>query len=198
MKRIIFLTVFLLISLASFAQTPTEHLTFKGVPIDGTLSEFVTKMKNAGFSHIGTEDGVALLNGDFAGYQDCTIGIKTIKKKDIVHEIAVLLPKQNTWQGLYFDYYKLKSMLSEKYGAPNNCREKFVNTPSYRNLKDDNDKMKEVEDNNCEYYSIFNITNGIITLAIENDGILYGCRIKLWYSDKINQKATIEAAMDDL
>ena len=64
--------------LSSFAQT-TEHLKFKGVPIDGTLSEYVLKMKQAGFQLIETDDGVAVLEGEFAGYRDCMIGVKTFK-----------------------------------------------------------------------------------------------------------------------
>ena len=45
-----------------------EHLTFKGVPIDGTLDTYVANMKKAGFTFIGENDGIALLRGDFAGY----------------------------------------------------------------------------------------------------------------------------------
>ena len=100
MKKIIVSFAFVLIALISHAQSSSEHLTFKGVPIDGTLSEYVAKMKSAGFSHIGTEDGVAILSGEFAGYRDCMIGVKTLKKHNTVHEIAILFPTQNTWRGL--------------------------------------------------------------------------------------------------
>ena len=198
MKKFILFFAALFISVISFAQNNSEHLTFKGVPIDGTLSEYVAKMKSAGFSHIGTEDGVALLSGEFAGYRECMIGVKTLKKYNTVHEIAVLFPTQNTWRGLSYDYTKLKSMLSKKYGEPEECVEKFVNTPSYVNINDDNDKMREVEDNHCKYYSIFTVENGTISLSIEYDGVLVGSRVKLWYSDKINSEAFEEAAMDDL
>lgn len=34
----------IIIVLSSYAQS-SEHLKFKGVPIDGTLSEYVSKMK---------------------------------------------------------------------------------------------------------------------------------------------------------
>lgn len=88
-------------------------------------------------------------------------------------------------------------MLSKKYGHPEECVEKFVNTPSYININDDNDKMREVEDNHCKYYSIFTVENGTISLSIEYDGVLVGSRVKLWYSDKINSEVFEEAAMDD-
>lgn len=38
MKRVVIAFSFLMILMSSFAQS-TEHLKFKGVPIDGTLNE---------------------------------------------------------------------------------------------------------------------------------------------------------------
>ncbi len=195
MKKLIATFTFMVIALTAFAQSNSEHLTFKGVPIDGTLNEYVAKMENAGFSHIDTKDGVAILSGEFAGYKDCIIGVMTFQKCDLVHEITVLFPRQNTWKGLDFDYNRLKSMLSKKYGKPDKCVEKFVHF-----FEDDDIKMSEVKNNNCTYYSVFKIENGNISLSIENVyyGVFDGCRVKLWYSDKINSKAFEEAAIDDL
>lgn len=49
MKKVFF-SLFLAFTIVAtaFAQEESEHLTFKGVPIDGTLNEYVTKMKQAG------------------------------------------------------------------------------------------------------------------------------------------------------
>lgn len=181
--------------LSSFAQN-SEHLKFKGVPIDGTLNEYVSKMKQAGFVLEGTEDGVALLSGEFAGYSDCIVGVKTLQKLNLVHEIVVLFPSQDKWAGLNYDYERLKTMLSKKYGEPDECVEKF-NAPSYM-ITDDNDKMRQVENNNCEYYSKYDTNNGSITLTISNDGYEFGCRVKLFYTDKINSEIFDDAAMEDL
>ena len=69
MKNICFILISLCISLSSFAQTDAQHLKFKGVPIDGTLAAYVSKMKAAGFSDLGIKDGTAVLQGDFAGFK---------------------------------------------------------------------------------------------------------------------------------
>ena len=53
MKRLIFLLLFVNTILISLAQDKSEHLSFKGVPIDGTLNEYVAKMKAAGFRTLG-------------------------------------------------------------------------------------------------------------------------------------------------
>jgi len=67
MKIILIPLIFTLATLTSFAQVDTNssaNLTFKGVPIYGTLNEYVSKMKKNGFTHITTEDGIAILEGD--------------------------------------------------------------------------------------------------------------------------------------
>jgi len=194
MKRIIFLTVFLLISLASFAQTPTEHLTFKGVPIDGTLSEFVTKMKNAGFSHIGTKDGVALLSGNFAGYRDCAIGVHASKETKTINTVAVIFPERDNWSSLEDNYESLKSMLTQKYGEPANCVEKFQ---TYTQPNSDNDKLYHLKMDRCTYYTTFETPNGNIELSLKNNNSIH-CFVILQYWDKINTSVVKKQAIEDL
>ena len=183
-----------MIFISSFAQS-SEHLKFKGVPIDGTLNEYINKMKQAGFNHEVTEDGVALLSGEFAGYSDCIVGVKTLQKLNLVHEIVVLFPSQDKWAGLSYDYERLKTMLSKKYGEPDECFERF-NAPSYM-IGDDNDKMYQTIMNNCEYYSIYSTDSGTIALKIDNEKYNV-CRVKLFYTDKINSEIFDNAAMEDL
>jgi hypothetical protein len=112
MKHIIISISLVLTALLSPAQTKSEtsdHLVFKGVPIDGTLSEYTLKMQNSGFTHIQTKDGIALLKGDFAAFKNCVIGVATQKQKDLVSKITVMFPEQVT----------------EKYGEPKESVEKF-------------------------------------------------------------------------
>jgi hypothetical protein len=55
MKSILTTLFMALTLIGSFAQGNADqkkHMTFKGIPIDGTLDEFVLKMKKNGFSHI--------------------------------------------------------------------------------------------------------------------------------------------------
>lgn len=191
MKKIIATLSFLMILISSSFAQNSEHLKFKGVPIDGTLNEYVSKMKQAGFVLEGTEDGVALLSGEFAGYSDCIVGVKTLQKLNLVHEIVVLFPSQDKWAGLSYDYERLKTMLTKKYGEPDECVERCGNS-----FDDDNSKMHEVMMNRCKYYSTYNTDNGSITLTISNDNRYY--RVKLFYTDKINSEIFDDAAMEDL
>jgi hypothetical protein len=177
----------------TFAQT-SEHLTFKSVPIDGTLNEYVLKMKQNGFNHIQTEDGNAILNGDFAGYKDCVIGVSTLKQKDLVHKIAVIFSDKKTWSTLSSNYFDLKQMLTEKYGEPSQVIEKFDGSSEPR---DDEDRMYNVKFDNCKYYSIWETDKGEIQLSIKHNNVT-SCYVVLAYFDKINSAKIKAKAIDDL
>jgi len=190
---LLFLTVIMPIS--TFAQT-LEHMSFKGVPIDGTLNEYVAKMKQSGFQYLGTEDGTAILNGDFAGYKNCHVGVTTLKKMDLVHKIGVIFPKQETWSRLFSNYSDLKQMLTEKYGNPNDEVELF-DVKSFQLPLDDNTKMHEVGMDNCKFYTVWKTDKGEIQLSIDHNGFTSSF-VEVVYFDKINSAIISEKAKDDL
>ena len=197
MKTIITSLFSIIIFITSFAQNNVDsekHLKFKGVPIDGTLNEYVSKMKNSGFTLTGTEDGVAMLKGDFAGYKGCVLGVATLKGKDLVSKITVIFPERETWSFLSSNYYYLKELLTEKYGEPTEIVEKF---DTYSEPEDDNSKMHQVVMNNCKYYTTYESENGTIQLSIENNGFSSSF-VMLSYFDKINSEIIRQKAIDDL
>ena len=171
-----------------------EHLTFKGVPIDGTLDTYVANMKKAGFTFIGEDDGIAMLRGDFAGYRNCTIGVVTLKSIDIVNRISVLFDSHQDWNNIYVNYSSLKEMLTTKYGKYADCVEKFE---GYSQPRDDNGKMHELTMDRCKFYTNWKTDKGNIELEIIK-GNLGGGMVRLSYWDKINTMSVQEKAMDDL
>lgn len=200
MKKIIATLLFLIILMSSSFAQSSEHLKFKGVPIDGTLNEYVSKMKQAGLQLVEIEDGVAMMNGNFAGYNDCQIGIKSSQKQDLVYEVMVIFPIQSKWAGLNNNYENLKSMLLQKYGNPIECVEEFA----FLKEKSKDEINKIMMDNvaflcnigMCTWYSSFETLNGSIELSIENHGFSYF--VLLRYYDKINYDKYKDAAMEDL
>lgn len=78
----------------------SNHLKFKGVPIDGKLEDFVSRMKRKGFKHIGTQDDTEIIQGDFADFKECTVYVTTLDNKDLVSRIAVAFPEQDQWEYL--------------------------------------------------------------------------------------------------
>lgn len=175
-----------------FAQ---QHLSFKGVPINGTLKSYTDAMVKAGFHYEGTQDGIAVLSGDFAGYKSCIVGVSTLKNLDVVSHIAVLFPDKDTWSALLNDYETLKAMLTEKYGAPSDSKEKFT---GYVGDYDNGLVMHALKEGEYVWYTTFTTELGDIELSLMS-GTKYntGC-VRLSYYDKANHEKVRNAAMDDL
>jgi hypothetical protein len=196
MKKLITVSIFVLTALTSFAQLQSHsstHLAFKGVPIDGTLREYTLLMEKNGFTYIQHKDGVAILNGDFASYKNCTIGVATLKQKDLVSSITVMFPEKDSWSTLSSNYFSLKELLTEKYGEPSDYTEEFDGIEP----RDDNSRMYQVEFDNCKYYATFKTEKGTIQLSIDHEGVS-SCFVLLTYHDKINGDIIKQKAIGDL
>lgn len=189
MRRVLTTIISLVFATALFAQE--AHLKFKGVPIDGSLTEFVSKMKTAGFTHIGTKDGIAILEGDFAGYKNCNVGVYTVKPLNIVSMIAVMFENRYDWSDLESNYNILKELLTEKYGAPTKVVEEFERT----NI-DDNDKLHELSMDRGTWASLFETESGDIELLIRSEGLRSS--VVLRYRDKVNTEKVRQQALEDL
>ena len=173
-------------------QSSNEHLTFKGVPIDGSVSNFVNKMKQKGFTYVRNYDRKAIMNGTFAGYNDCYVYIYP-NGTDIVRMVAVSFPECKSWTTLYGNYVDIKSMLIKKYGTPFKEEERW---DSYSEPKDDNSKIWAVKMERCKFQTVFRLDNGIIMLNISS--IDMHCNVGLVYSDDINSEKGQESAIEDL
>ena len=172
-----------------------SHLSFKGVPIDGTLKDFKDAMIKAGFNYQGEEDGAALLSGDFAGYKNVMIIVYTLANCDVVSHIAVVFPENSTWSELLADYENLKEMMTKKYGRPKACQEKFT-----RYVGDSGDlRLTALSKGEYDWYTNYETDLGSIKLTISKGWEHYytGCAV-LVYKDKINAEKVSNSAIDDL
>lgn len=192
MKNIITFFACLIIAGTSFAQ---QHLSFKGVPINGTLQEYTNAMVKAGFHYEGTQDGISMLTGDFAGYKNCIVGVSTLKNLDVVSHIVVLFPDKDTWTSALSDYETLKSMLTEKYGIPSDYKEKFI---GYVGDFDNGLVMHALKDGEYEWYTIFSTDLGNIELSVISGTKYNTAAVRLGYYDKTNSEKVRSSAMDDL
>lgn len=193
MKKLLVL-LFVVFSFATIHAQ--EHLTFKGVPIDGTLDAYVANMKKAGFTYLGNQDGIAILQGDFAGFRNCTIGVVTLESMDIVNRISVLFDTHDNWSNLYGNYSSLKDMLTKKYGKHSDNVETF---DCYSQPRDDGDRMHQLQMDRCRFYTIWEVEKGIIELdIIKGNGFGSTGQVRLSYWDRINTESVQEKALEDL
>lgn len=192
MKHFALIIICIIIAFSTFAQ---QHLSFKGVPINGTLKEYTDAMVKAGFHYELTQDGIALLTGDFAGYKGCTIGVSTLKNCDVVSQIAVIFPNKETWSAVLNDYENLKSMLTQKYGHPSDSKEEFTD---YIGKYDNYFVMEAIKGDKYVWYTTFSTELGDIELSIIEGTKYHTAAIRLSYYDKANSEKVRSAAMDDL
>src|SRR5690242_17212449 len=176
MKRVIMLLGLVLSVGTSWAQVQSQHLSFNGVSIEGTLSTYVSRMEQNGFTKVDAQDGYALLRGNYAGYKDCFVFVETLKQQDVVSKIAVALPSSDTWSSLSSDYFSLNAMLTDKYGSPADHAEKFLGVAPV----DDNAKMEKVKAGKSDYFTTYETPYGSIQLSIERDS-KQRCFVRLAY-----------------
>ena len=179
----------------SVAMEQSTHLKFKGVPIDGSLAQFLSRMQSKGFEVTSErQDEIHRLEGDFAGFKQCEVYVSTLDNQDLVSRITVCFPTQDQWKNLYGDYKNLKGMLIEKYGKPTSCVERF--TGYWGNLGEDL-RMTAVRNDECQYVTRFASDEGDIILSIEYRGSST-CYVQLVYKDKKNGQVVRNAAIEDL
>ncbi len=189
--------VALLLGICSLSAQEVEHLKFKGVPIDGTLEEFVERLEDVGFARITVSEGVGLLSGSFAGKHGCLLVTSLLKDRNLIHGVTVLFPEKETWSSLLFEYDELKLMLTQKYGDPVAVEEYFNDDYVAREETSDFLKLHALREGECSYRAKFEVPQGIIGLTLSHVEIVGYC-VALSYLDGENSALALSSAIDDL
>lgn len=189
MKKLIILSILLFSAVNIKAQ---EHLSFKGIPIEGSVTEFCQKLQDKGFSSIGQKDNVFMFVGDFTG-REATIAVTATDDGKNVFGILVGFNPSGEWNRLVntYDYYK--SLYTRKYGKPSVSKE---NNPS---LSDSNTSlMAEVNQGTVVYTSVWNAKGGDIQLSIEKTSGVYEGMVIIKYRDSQNAETKIQNDLEDI
>ena len=195
MKRILTIAVFIFSFMFVMAQTPNNHLTFKGIPITGTLENFARELGAKGFENIYSDKSCVGFKGEFAGYSGCNIYVFKVPNRNIVYRVGVCLPEKSSWERLEEEYNKFKGMLTSKYGEPALHSEIFKEGALTFN---DAAKMSSLKAGNCDYWAEWVADNGDIKMQIFSIPDTYDGYICLTYFDKINDALAQKAQKDDL
>lgn len=177
MKRIIcLLSSVLLFSITIMAQT-TDHLKFKGIPIDGNINEFVAQVAKNGLSiaYNNTENGFVVLEGKFAGL-DCRGWVRCSPQSLIVHLVALYGPKETSWSTIKSEYEKYKKLYTKKYGTPKSYE--YFSDPYFDG---DSNELQAIKLNKCNYVSVWELATGTITLSVSEEA-----KILIEYKDSVN------------
>lgn len=119
MKKIIMLWLFAIISIVGIAQNTTEHLSYMGIPITGTITQFQTKLQAKRCSldkqtsnSLGV--GCRAFKGNFIGNK-VTIFVYYDEKTKVVYRVKSVISKiSESIADQKYEY--IKNMLLQKYG----------------------------------------------------------------------------------
>lgn len=181
MKKVVLFFAFLFTATCCFAE---GHLLFKGMEIDGNISQFTRKLEAQGFQKVYTTDegDACMLKGNFAGFNECSVAILSTPNEHIVWKVAVYLPAQTSWYALETRYEEFKRSLEEKYGKPD-FDSHYFNSPYYEG---DGYELQALNSDKCNYMAGFGAGNGVV--YIELDGAGYGKgEVRISYEDDANK-----------
>lgn len=189
MRKLVITFTMLFAVISLMAQ---EHLSFKGIPIEGSMTAFCQKLKAKGFTSIGSENNLTLFTGDFTG-RNATVGVTATDDGKDVFAVVVLFDPSGEWNALIntYDYYK--DLYTRKYGKPSISKEK---NPA---LSDSNTAlMAEVHQGTVVYGSAWEVTGGDIQLSIEKSSGVYKGMVMIRYRDSQNVEAKIQNDLNDI
>ena len=116
MKKTLLLLLCIIMAMGMQAQTQTqEHLKFMGIPLDGTISQFHSKLLAKGFKYDDESSfsGVREYNGIFSG-EDAIIFVYYNTSSKIVYRAKAAI-KRDTEDLIKKEYDDFKRLLSTKY-----------------------------------------------------------------------------------
>ena len=192
MKKSIFVLVAFFFGLTSMAQ---EHLSFKGIPIEGSMESFCEKLADKGFAELGNDGNTTLFTGDFTG-RDATVGVISDDDGENVYSVVVLFDPSGEWNVLVntYDYYK--DLYTRKYGKPKKKveknRELMTTSPSNTGL------MAEVHQGRVTWGSLWTVTGGEIEISIEKTNGFYEGAVVIRYRDAQNEEIKIQKHLEDI
>lgn len=169
-----------------------EHLSFKGIPIEGSMTTFCQKLKTKGFTAIDSDNNITVFTGDFTG-RKATVGVTATDDGKNVFAVVVCFDPSDEWNILVntYDYYK--DLYTRKYGDPTVSKE---NNPA--RLDSNIALMAEVYQGTVVYSSVWEVTGGDIQLSIEKTSGVYEGMVMIHYRDSQNVEAKIKNDLDDI
>lgn len=189
MRKFLVTLTLLFAMINSMAQ---EHLSFKGIPIEGSMTSFCQKLKAKGFTSIGRDNNLTLFKGNFTG-RNATVGVTATDNGEDIFSVVVLFDPSGEWNTLVntYDYYK--DLYTRKYGKPTISKEENpANSDSNTAL------MEEVYQGTVVYGSAWEVTGGEIQLSIEKSSGVYEGLVMIWYRDSQNVENKIQNDLDDI
>lgn len=180
MKKLLLTICSSLFCVLSYAQT--EHLTFKGLPIDGSKQEFVKELQSQGYENAPEMGADDVLSGTFIG-RDCYVVIVGTPITNTVWKVGILFKlKYDNWSSIKRAYDGLVDVYTKKYGAPILDQKEFKSP--YK--EGDGHELYALKSDRCVYSTSFACTKNGVNVGYVAISMTTNCNIIIEYEDDIN------------
>ena len=189
MKRILSIIAIALFTftIGAFAQQ-NNHFQFKGIPIDGSLTNFGRELAKQGF--------VEVANNTYKGKFLRNEAIVALVGDDdnMIWRVAAIMPSTDTWSILESSYNSYVELYTEKYGKPS----KSENIFSTYTGNDAGLRMHAINDGECNYYAIWNLPQGSIEVRIVKGSKYLEGTVRIIYTDKANKEDVRKSDLSEI
>lgn len=188
MKRLFTLFIATFLTLGTLSAQQADHFTFKGIPIDGSLSAFGNQLVAEGFTKVGTN----AYRGKFLR-NECLIALVG-DDDNMIWRVAAIFPASDTWSVLESSFNGYVDLYSEKYGRPTTIKKEF-NT-----YTGDNPglKMHAIDDGECNYFAVWNLPQGSIEVRIVKTNKYKEGAIRVVYTDNANKDSVRKSDLEEI
>ena len=157
MKAFALTCIMMLSALLGYAQ---EVLSFKGIPVEGSVKSFGEQLVEKGFSKISEEEGKPIFYGDFTG-TSAVVMLTPDADGSTLNSVVVALNPSKEWRVLASSYTYYKQIYTDKYGEP---FESIETTPA--GSDSNTAQMLALSDGKANYKTTWVNPHGIIALSI--------------------------------
>lgn len=193
MKKLAVTIVASLFAISTMAQ---DYLTFKGIPIKGSIKAFCQKLREKGLTQIHLDNNTAFFSGDFTG-RDANIGVVSDDDGQNVFCVMVFFESSGEWSELTSTYSYYKDIYTRKYGKPDTCVEqhpaiKYYNSPTNWQL------MNELYQGTVTWGTLWEVDGGEIEISIERDDVRNRGMVIISYRDEQNEEIKTQKHLDEI
>lgn len=189
MRKYILLTIATLFAFVTTIQAQdSDHFHFKGIPIDGSLSNFGSSLVSQGFTKIN--------NNTYKGKFLRNEAIVALVGDDdnMIWRVAAVMPSTDTWSILESSFNGYVDLYTEKYGAPTKLNKSFAGYTG----NSASSKMSAIYYGECEYYAIWNLKQGSIEVRIVKGSDSFEGTIRIVYTDNANKEDVRKSDLDEI
>lgn len=165
-KRVILTLAMCMSFLAVFSQ---EHMTFQGIPIDGTIKSFDKQMKKHGFKLDLRQEEGNIYRGSYITNNDKVYVFSSSKSKKVMAVCITVNPSNmvntESWQKVKENYDYVVNLFSEKYDTAEKNTIAYFEAPYEEG---DGNEVEGIRNGKCHYSTDFNLPQGRIVVWIKS------------------------------